>query len=115
MKSTNQTDNNAAKTIALDHLGVIAARLRSTSLKFKQIENGSDSPALRPLDEVRRSLPETSHVRLISSQVLSNANMKQLERLIVAHQEVVTHLSKRSPEDQAYEASIHRCFKSTIT
>lgn len=88
VKSTNQTDNNAAKTIALDHLGVIAARLRSSSLKFKQIENGSDSPALRPLDEV-----------------LSNANMKQLERLIVAHQEVVTHLSKRSPEDQAYESA----------
>ncbi|THH14012.1 hypothetical protein EW146_g6273 [Bondarzewia mesenterica] len=91
VKTTNQNDNNAAKTIALDHLGVIAARLRSSTLKFKQVDNGSDlnAPApLRPLDEA-----------------LSSANIKQLERLVAAHQDVVTHLSKRSSEDQAYESA----------
>jgi|SRR6267142_144179 len=52
VKSSSQTDNNAAKTIALDHLGVIAARIRSSMLKAEQ---GADSDAfvgLKPLDEV---------------------------------------------------------------
>jgi cohesin loading factor subunit SCC2 len=30
---TTQTDSNAAKTMALDHLGVIAAHIRSISAK----------------------------------------------------------------------------------
>jgi len=50
---TVQTDSNAAKTIALDHLGVIAAHLRASTLKFRPnepIEEGHDS--LRPLEEV---------------------------------------------------------------
>lgn len=51
VKTSNQTDNNAAKTIALDHLGVIAARIRSSTLK---IQRGiDDARSLKPLDEVR--------------------------------------------------------------
>lgn len=53
IKSTSQNDNNAVKTLALDHLGVIAAHLRTSSLKFRHDSNGS---ALTPLDEVRLSL-----------------------------------------------------------
>ena len=34
VKTTNANENNAAKTMALDHLGLIASRLRSTALKF---------------------------------------------------------------------------------
>jgi len=54
VKSTSQTDNNAAKTIALDHLGIIAARIRSSMLKVQQVdkESGSKSMAPKPLDEV---------------------------------------------------------------
>lgn len=51
---TNQTDNNAAKTIALDHLGVIAARIRSSALKVhaQGSDTGPKSRLLKPLDEV---------------------------------------------------------------
>lgn len=54
IKSTSHTDNNAAKTIALDHLGVIAARIRSSMLKFQKVGNelGSKSRTLKSLDEV---------------------------------------------------------------
>jgi cohesin loading factor subunit SCC2 len=45
---TTQTDNNAAKTMALDHLGVIAARIRSSMLKFQP---GTGKP-LKPMEEV---------------------------------------------------------------
>lgn len=51
---TSQTDSNAAKTMALDHLGVIAARIRSSMLKF-QPGTGDLAPTtkpLKPLDEV---------------------------------------------------------------
>lgn len=48
-------DSNAAKTMALDHLGVIAARIRSSTLKVQKAVNESDSKyiGLKPLDEVR--------------------------------------------------------------
>lgn len=55
VKSVSQTDNNAMKQIALDHLGVIAARLRSSTLKFKPVDdggNGKKKSHLRPMDEV---------------------------------------------------------------
>jgi len=52
VKSSSQTDNNAAKTIALDHLGVIAARIRSSMLKVKQGADGDGFVGLKPLDEV---------------------------------------------------------------
>jgi cohesin loading factor subunit SCC2 len=56
VKSSNQAENNAAKTIALDHLGVIAARIRSSTLKFKRadIALSINSSSLKPLDEVYR-------------------------------------------------------------
>lgn len=37
------------KTLALDHLGVIAAHLRTSTLKFKR---DSNETGLAPLDEV---------------------------------------------------------------
>lgn len=52
MKSSNQTDNNAAKTMALDHLGVIAARIRSSMLRAKQGTDDDGFAGLKPLDEV---------------------------------------------------------------
>ncbi|KAI0064180.1 hypothetical protein BV25DRAFT_1934347 [Artomyces pyxidatus] len=85
VKNSSQTDNNAAKTIALDHLGVIAARLRSSTLKCS--ETGGESN-LKPLDEI-----------------MSNLSVKALERLVAAHQDIASHLAKRSSEDQAYDSA----------
>ena len=53
MKTASQTDSNAAKTIALDHLGVIAARIRSSTLKVQRLadENNNGKKALWPLDD----------------------------------------------------------------
>ncbi|KAL4249287.1 Sister chromatid cohesion protein [Abortiporus biennis] len=74
-----QNDNNAAKTMALDHLGVIAARLRTTHLKFQGNPN-----------------------RLRSMEQVSNSHdIKFFNRLSVAHEDVLSHLSKKSAEDQA--------------
>lgn len=36
-------------------------------------------------------------------QVFASGSLKQLERLAAAHREVMTHLSHRSSEDQAFE------------
>ncbi|KAK0464696.1 uncharacterized protein EV420DRAFT_1725943 [Desarmillaria tabescens] len=65
---TSQADNNAAKTMALDHLGVIAARIQHF-------------------------------------QIVSSVDTKELEKLLSVHHDISTHLSKRSLEDQAYDAS----------
>ncbi|KAH9961425.1 hypothetical protein BGW80DRAFT_1438760 [Lactifluus volemus] len=88
VKSSSQTDNNAAKTMALDHLGVIAARIRSSMLKVMQGTGGDGFVGLKPLDEI-----------------LSRSSIKHLERLATAHQDLVTHLAKRSAQDQAYESA----------
>lgn len=50
VKTSVQTDSNAAKAIALDHLGVIAARLRSSTIK---VRHRSGKNPLVPLDEVQ--------------------------------------------------------------
>lgn len=56
VRSSSANDNNAAKSMALDHLGLIAARLKACALKFFTTE---DRPAgqssLLPLEEVRCS------------------------------------------------------------
>ncbi|KAL0960842.1 hypothetical protein HGRIS_005858 [Hohenbuehelia grisea] len=90
VKSTSQTDNNAAKTIALDHLGVIAARIRSSALKVQQkpADEGSKFKALKPMDEI-----------------VSKLDLRALEKLLSAHQDVSSHLDKRSSEDQAYDSA----------
>ena len=50
IKTNSQTDSNAAKTMALDHLGVIAARIRTSVLKVQR--DPPSKKGLRPLDDV---------------------------------------------------------------
>ncbi|KAF9046656.1 hypothetical protein BJ165DRAFT_1369666 [Panaeolus papilionaceus] len=90
VKTASQTDSNAAKTIALDHLGVIAARIRSSTLKVQRLadENNNGKKALWPLDDI-----------------LSNLSLKYLTRFLDAHRDVASHLAKRSSEDQAYDSA----------
>lgn len=54
VKTNSQTDSNAAKQMALDHLGVIAAKIRTSVLKFQRENNQNPATRfLKPLDEVR--------------------------------------------------------------
>lgn len=55
--SSAQADSNAAKQMALDHLGVIAARIRTSSLKVQKgaAEAEPIYRGLKSLDEVRTS------------------------------------------------------------
>ncbi|KAI0292379.1 sister chromatid cohesion C-terminus-domain-containing protein [Russula brevipes] len=80
VKSSSQTENNAAKTMALDHLGVIAAAY--------QCADCDGFVGLKALDEV-----------------LSRGSAQHFERLAAAHQDLATHLAKRSAQDQAYESA----------
>ncbi|CDO75304.1 hypothetical protein BN946_scf184654.g12 [Trametes cinnabarina] len=80
-----QNDNNAVKILALDHLGVIAAHLRTSTLKFKR---DSDESSLYPLDEIVNTLDAV-----------------KLEQLVNAHQKLQSHLCKRSSEDQAFDSA----------
>ena len=70
--------------MALDHLGVIAARLRSCSLKAASQKPMSNSIRLQPLDEIFTGL-----------------NLKNLDKLLSTHNEIRAFLSRRSAEDQA--------------
>ncbi|EKM54090.1 uncharacterized protein PHACADRAFT_162472 [Phanerochaete carnosa HHB-10118-sp] len=72
VKTTNQNDNNAAKTIALDHLGVIAARLRTCAVQKKRAEESG--PGLKCIEEM----------------------------LLDAHQDLSAYLFTRASEDQAF-------------
>jgi len=57
VKSNSQAENNAAKQTALEHLGVIAAKIHITVLKF-QCETTDDSAKkpLYPLEDVINQL-----------------------------------------------------------
>ncbi|KAG9315547.1 hypothetical protein JVU11DRAFT_3168 [Chiua virens] len=85
IKTTVQIDSNAAKAIALDHLGVIAARLRSSTIKVRQ---RSGKRPLVPLDEI-----------------VSTESMRDFETLLNHHEAISLHLLKRSSDDQAYESA----------
>ncbi|THH23071.1 hypothetical protein EUX98_g8109 [Antrodiella citrinella] len=79
VKTTNANENNAAKTMALDHLGLVAARLRTTAMKCAE-----GSSKLQSLDEI-----------------LTSTDSKAFAALSGAHKAVDNHLLKRSSEDQA--------------
>ncbi|KAK7469438.1 Sister chromatid cohesion protein 2 [Stygiomarasmius scandens] len=87
--SHKEADNNAAKTIALDHLGIIAARIRSTSLKVQQEhEESRGKKLLKPMEEI-----------------VKNNDVASLDKLLAAHRDVAMHLSKRASDDQAYDSA----------
>ncbi|KAF9488996.1 hypothetical protein BDN71DRAFT_1531854 [Pleurotus eryngii] len=90
VNSATQTDTNAAKTIALDHLGVIAARIRSSALKVQNVADNPDpkAKALKPLDEI-----------------VADLSQRHLDKLLAVHRDVASHLSKRASEDQAYDSA----------
>lgn len=104
-KLPTNNENNAGKATALDHLGLIAGRLRANNLKWsKNTEIGSSfDSALQPLEEVSMVflffLLNFSHFLKVSPM----ADANELERLISVHQEIAAHLSKCSAEDQSYE------------
>ncbi|KAH7906512.1 hypothetical protein BJ138DRAFT_1071604 [Hygrophoropsis aurantiaca] len=85
VKTSNQTDTNGAKSIALDHLGIIAARIRSSMLKAKQRQGNAE---IRSLDEV-----------------IASESTKDLQKLFASHKDIVSHLCKRSSDDQAYDSA----------
>jgi hypothetical protein len=63
IKTSGQNDNNAAKTMALDHLGVIAARLRLSPTRTAR-----PISSLSSVDEVSAPWPETYAIYLLYSE-----------------------------------------------
>ncbi|KAJ6466251.1 hypothetical protein C8R45DRAFT_1021008 [Mycena sanguinolenta] len=88
---TTQTDSNAAKTMALDHLGVIGARIRSSMLKFQPNKSEESAPKVKPLKPL--------------DEIVSSLEVKRLDKLLTAHKDVAAHLAKRSSEEQAYDSA----------
>jgi cohesin loading factor subunit SCC2 len=108
VKAANQTENNAVKTIALEHLGVIAARIRSSTSKTQQSagEAGPNLKSLKPLDEVfihQIIMFSLLAQMLVFGQIVSDIDTEELDKLLSAHIDVASHLCKRSSEDQAYD------------
>ncbi|KAL5482593.1 SCC2 [Sanghuangporus weigelae] len=91
VKSSNN-DNNASKALALDHLGIIAARLRANALKWSKPDNDASTNAgvmaIKSLDDL-----------------VATWDKEGLGNLISIHQDVSSHLSKRSAEDHAFESA----------
>lgn len=104
VKSSAQAENNAAKTMALDHLGVIAARLRSNAVHHVH-SKASLEYALKPLDEVSSIFQAVGLDSISHLQITASLDIKALDLLVNAHQDVFSYLSKRSTEDQAYNVS----------
>jgi hypothetical protein len=73
VKSVTNTDTNALRSIALDHLGVIGAKLKSSILRYKKTgDTESSGVGLKPLDEVISSyfhpFDETEACRILSDR-----------------------------------------------
>ncbi|KAK7056612.1 Sister chromatid cohesion protein 2 [Paramarasmius palmivorus] len=81
-------DNNALRAIALDHLGVIAAKIRGSALKFDSGRDEGQGRGLKGLDQIIKTL-----------------DTKEFQRLLSAHHDLGAHLVKRGSEDQAYDTA----------
>ncbi|KAL5501640.1 SCC2 [Sanghuangporus vaninii] len=89
---SSSNDNNASKALALDHLGIIAARLRANALKWSKADSDASTnagvTAIKSLDDL-----------------VATWDKEGLGKLINIHQDVSSHLSKRSAEDLALESA----------
>jgi cohesin loading factor subunit SCC2 len=88
---TSGDANNAAKSIALDHLGLIAARVRGAALKYK-----GDSDANEEL--------------LALGEIISKGDHASFKRLCTTQRDILAFLCKRSGEDQAFDVSFFTFF-----
>ena len=65
VKSSHKEESNAAKAIALEHLGVIAARIRAGMLKWKA--SNAQGASLKSWDEVRlRNILDTRSPHIVA-------------------------------------------------
>jgi hypothetical protein len=73
-------------------------------LKFTPKESEApEAPRLRPLDEVVINDFIIYTVSAHFNQIIASANVQNFNKLALAHQEIATHLFKRSSEEQAYD------------
>lgn len=96
--------------MALDHLGVIAARLRTNALRHQSQDTQN---VLQSLEEVRKTHPGEGPLTNYC-QVASVLDVKALDHLIHIHQEVSNYLFKRATEDQAYTVCRHLVRSSVV-
>ncbi|KAJ3806212.1 hypothetical protein F5876DRAFT_80926 [Lentinula aff. lateritia] len=103
----SSSDNSVGKSMALDHLGVIAARVRSLVQKVqfqeKEYEEGFNSlPSNR--EGTARAKKQIKSLRALT-QIVDQLDGKELDRYLEAHWDVAGHLCKRATEDQAYDSA----------
>ncbi|KAJ4497024.1 hypothetical protein C8R41DRAFT_824439 [Lentinula lateritia] len=104
-------ENSVGKSMALDHLGVIAARVRSLVQKVqsqeKEYKEGSHSlPSNR--EGTARAKKQIKSLRALT-QIVDQLDGKELDRYLEAHWDVAGHLCKRATEDQAYDSAQELC------
>ena len=100
MKTNASVDNSATRSTALDHLGIIAARLRTVSLR----SSASDlklPPVLHSLDDVRCQSSVHRPLLTLSTQGLKTEDNEKINLILAAHDEISTFLSKKSLEDSS--------------
>ncbi|KIK69873.1 hypothetical protein GYMLUDRAFT_34262 [Collybiopsis luxurians FD-317 M1] len=98
-------DNNASKSMALDHIGVIAARVRSSMLKV-QVTKKDESDASAPSSSGGSGTSKGKSKALKPlSQIVEKLDLKELDRYLNSHWDVAAHLGKRATEDQAYDSA----------
>ncbi|CED83634.1 Sister chromatid cohesion protein SCC2/Nipped-B [Phaffia rhodozyma] len=88
-------EDNASKSIALDHLGLIGARLRTS---FLQASIRAKKAGLEDIGGVV-SLPE----------IVSNLNLEQLDQLSSLESEMIEHLCRAATTDPSLASSYEYC------
>ncbi|KZP01340.1 hypothetical protein CALVIDRAFT_492971 [Calocera viscosa TUFC12733] len=83
LEDIKTTADNATKQMALDHLGTIAAHLRSVSLKARP-GDPSGKPKYRSLEEI-----------------VGSCSLNRFKNVWTAHLEISSYLAKRAAEDHS--------------
>ncbi|KAJ3735912.1 protein rad9 [Lentinula guzmanii] len=98
-------DNNIGKSMALDHLGAIATRVRTIVTKVHALDKGSQQTSTALSTRGGEGASTKTKPLKTLNQIVEQLDCTELERYLDAHWDVAAHLCKRAAEDQAYDSA----------
>ncbi|KAJ3753999.1 hypothetical protein EV360DRAFT_52476 [Lentinula raphanica] len=102
-KSEKDSSGDIGKSMALDHLGAIAAKVRGIVLQNSA--HDGDEPSISGANGGNSTATTKIKSLKTLNKIVEKIDCTELDRYLQAHWDVAAHLRKRAAEDQAYDSA----------
>ncbi|KAJ3769502.1 protein rad9 [Lentinula raphanica] len=102
-KSEKDSSGDIGKSMALDHLGAIAAKVRGIVLQNSA--HDGDEPSISGANGGNSTATTKTKSLKTLNKIVEKIDCTELDRYLQAHWDVAAHLRKRAAEDQAYDSA----------